>query len=138
MTEVVFTNGCFDILHRGHIELLKYSSSLGRVVVGLNSDASVKLLKGSGRPFNTETDRKAVLESIRYVSEVVIFNEETPMRLIEQIQPRYIVKGGDYLPENVVGNNISEVKIFNTIPGYSSTKAIDSVGLQNPKEIKSC
>jgi D-beta-D-heptose 7-phosphate kinase/D-beta-D-heptose 1-phosphate adenosyltransferase len=72
------------------------------------------------------------------VSEVVIFNEETPMRLIEQIQPRYIVKGGDYLPENVVGNNISEVKIFNTIPGYSSTKAIDSVGLQNPKEIKSC
>jgi D-beta-D-heptose 7-phosphate kinase/D-beta-D-heptose 1-phosphate adenosyltransferase len=138
MTEVVFTNGCFDILHRGHIELLKYSSSLGRVVVGLNSDASVKLLKGSGRPFNTETDRKAVLESIRYVSEVVIFNEETPIRLIEQIQPRYIVKGGDYLPENVVGNDISEVKIFNTIPGYSSTKAIDSVGLQNPKEIKSC
>ena len=138
MTEVVFTNGCFDILHRGHIELLKYSSSLGRVVVGLNSDASVKSLKGSSRPFNSEADRKAVLESIRYVSEVVIFNEETPLRLIERIQPRYIVKGGDYLPENVVGHDICEVKIFNTIPGYSSTKAIDSIELQNSREIESC
>ena len=138
MTEVVFTNGCFDILHRGHIELLKYSSSLGRVVVGLNSDASVKSLKGSSRPFNSEADRKAILESIRYVSEVVIFNEETPLRLIERIQPRYIVKGGDYLPENVVGHDICEVKIFNTIPGYSSTKAIDSIELQNSREIESC
>jgi rfaE bifunctional protein nucleotidyltransferase chain/domain len=138
MTEVVFTNGCFDILHRGHIELLKYSSSLGRVVVGLNSDASVKSLKGSSRPFNSEADRKAVLESIRYVSEVVIFNEETPLRLIELIQPRYIVKGGDYLPENVVGYNICEVKIFNTIPGYSSTKAIDSIELQSSRETESC
>jgi rfaE bifunctional protein nucleotidyltransferase chain/domain len=138
MIEVVFTNGCFDILHRGHIELLKYSSSLGRVVVGLNSDASVKLLKGSSRPFNSEADRKAVLESIRYVSEVVIFNEVTPLRLIERIQPRYIVKGGDYLPENVVGHDICEVKIFNTIPGYSSTKAIDSIELQNSREIESC
>jgi D-beta-D-heptose 7-phosphate kinase/D-beta-D-heptose 1-phosphate adenosyltransferase len=138
MTEVVFTNGCFDILHRGHIELLKYSSSLGRVVVGLNSDASVKSLKGSSRPFNSEADRKAVLESIRYVSEVVIFNEETPLRLIELIQPRYIVKGGDYLPENVVGYDICEVKIFNTIPGYSSTKAIDSIELQSSRETESC
>ena len=121
---VVFTNGCFDVLHRGHVELLKYSKSLGTVVVGLNSDQSVKNLKGENRPFFSEEDRKFMLESCKYVDEVIIFNEETPYNLIKRINPDIIVKGGDYTPEQVVGNDLAEVVIFGTIHGYSSTEII--------------
>ncbi len=124
---VVFTNGCFDVLHRGHVELLKYSKSLGTVVVGLNSDQSVKNLKGENRPFFSEEDRKFMLESCKYVDEVIIFNEETPYNLIKRINPDIIVKGGDYKSDDVVGNDIAKVRIFNYIDGYSTTKILETI-----------
>ena len=123
----VFTNGCFDVLHRGHIELLSYCASIGEVLVGLNSDKSVKRLKGNDRPVNNEKDRKLILESIRYVNEVIVFEEDTPYELIKILKPDLIVKGGDYLPNDVVGYDLCEVRIFDTINGYSSTAVINSL-----------
>ena len=126
--KVIFTNGCFDIIHRGHIELLKFCSSLGdKVVVGLNSDKSVRELKGEKRPVFSEEDRKLVLESIQFVDDVIIFDEETPYNLIKKIKPDTIVKGGDYIAEEIVGNDLCEVKIFETINGYSTTKTIQNI-----------
>ena len=125
MSNVVFTNGCFDILHRGHMELLKYCKSLGgHVVVGLNSDSSVKQLKGATRPFFTQQDRKFMLQSCMYVDEVVIFNQETPYEIIKDLKPDIIVKGGDNNKEEVVGHELAEEKIFNYINGYSTSKII--------------
>ncbi len=121
----VFTNGCFDILHKGHIELLAYCKSLGHVTVGLNSDDSVKRLKGSSRPMNTESDRKRILEAIRYVDEVVIFGEDTPYELLLRLKPDVIVKGGDYRAHEVIGSNLCEVRIFETVKGYSTTNIIN-------------
>ena len=125
--KLVFTNGCFDILHRGHIELLQYCSTLGNVIVGLNSDSSVRILKGNSRPVNSECDRKFMLESCKFVNKVIIFNEETPLKLIKKLKPDIIVKGGDYLVNEVVGNTLAEVKIFNYINGYSTTKTIQNI-----------
>ena len=122
---VVFTNGCFDILHRGHIELLKYCKSLGTVTVGINSDASVERLKGASRPYFSQQDRQFMLESCKYVDEVFIFEEDTPYTLINKIRPDLIVKGGDYSPEDVVGGDICLVKIFKYIDGYSTTSIIE-------------
>tara|TARA_R110000796_G_scaffold96580_1_gene202427 strand:- start:693 stop:1085 length:393 start_codon:yes stop_codon:yes gene_type:complete len=125
---VVFTNGCFDIIHRGHIELLKYCKDIGsRVIVGLNSDESVKRLKGSERPYFNEQDRKLLLETLSCVDEVRIFDEDTPYNLIYELNPDIIVKGGDYVPSEVVGNDISDVIIFNFINGYSTTKILDKM-----------
>lgn len=121
----VFTNGCFDILHRGHLELFKYCKSMGHVIVGLNSDDSVRRLKGTERPINTEKDRKFILESIKYIDEVLIFNEDTPYELIKHVKPSIIVKGGDYTESTVVGADLAEVKIFKFIDGYSTTKIIE-------------
>ena len=123
----VFTNGCFDILHKGHVELLAYCKSLGQVTVGLNSDESVKRLKGISRPMNTEIDRKRILEALRYVDEVVIFQEDTPYNLITKLKPDLIVKGGDYRPNEVIGSDICEVRIFNTLNGYSTTGLINRI-----------
>ena len=109
---VVFTNGCFDVLHRGHFELLKYCKSLGDVIVGINSDESIKNLKGPSRPVFSVEDRKFMLESCKYVDGVVIFEEDTPYNLIKQLKPDIIVKGGDYRKEDVVGHDIAEVRIF--------------------------
>ena len=126
--KVIFTNGCFDILHRGHMELLKFCSGLGRVVVGLNSDESVRRLKGSKRPIFRFTDRKFMLESCKYVSKVVVFEEDTPLNLIKKIKPDIIVKGGDYKKEDVVGNDIcDQVIIFNYLDGYSTTQIIEDL-----------
>ena len=124
---VVFTNGCFDILHRGHMELLKYCAPKGRVVVGLNSDESVRRLKGPSRPYNLEEDRKVILEGCRYVHEVILFNEDTPYNLIKSLNPDIIVKGGDYTPAEVVGNDIAAVDIFNYIEGYSTTSTLEKI-----------
>ena len=123
----VFTNGCFDILHKGHVELLAYCKSLGQVTVGLNSDESVKRLKGISRPMNTEIDRKRILEALRYVDEVVIFQDDTPYNLITKLKPDLIVKGGDYRPNEVIGSDICEVRIFNTLNGYSTTGLINRI-----------
>lgn len=123
MSKLIFTNGCFDILHRGHVELLRHCSLLGdRVVVGLNSDASVKRLKGRHRPLNRELDRKFLLESIKYVDEVVIFHEDTPLNLIKRLNPDIIVKGGDYDKKDIVGSDLAEIVLFDFIDGYSTTK----------------
>ena len=123
----IFTNGCFDILHRGHFELLKFCKSLGHVVLGLNSNTSVKKLKGSSRPFFDESDRLFALESCRYVDEVYLFEEETPYELIKKVKPSIIVKGGDYKIDDVVGNDITEVILFNYIDGYSTTKTLEKI-----------
>lgn len=124
--KVVFTNGCFDILHRGHIEYLKKSKSLGdKLIVGLNSDASVYKLKGFNRPVNKQEDRKAILESLDCVDEVIIFDEDTPYELIKQVKPDIITKGGDYVKETVVGNDLAEVVIIDYLNGYSTTQILE-------------
>ena len=127
-TTTVWTNGCFDILHRGHIELLKFCKSLGDVViVGLNSDKSVKSLKGVKRPLVNQEDRKLILESIKYVDKVLIFNEATPYNIIKSVKPDFIVKGGDYKPEEVVGNDLCKVVIFDYVDGYSTSKILQYI-----------
>ena len=124
--KTIFTNGCFDILHRGHVELFKYCKSLGVVVVGVNSDESVKRLKGSERPFFSQEDRVFMLKSCKYVDEVVIFDKDTPYDLIKKINPDIIVKGGDYKVEDVVGHGLAEVRIFNYMKGYSTTNILEN------------
>lgn len=123
----VFTNGCFDILHAGHIKLLREARSFGdRLVVGLNSDESVRRLKGPSRPMNSEDDRKTVLEAIRYVDEVIIFGEDTPLELINRVKPDVLVKGADYGAGEIVGEKevVSRggvVRRIELLPGRSTT-----------------
>jgi D-beta-D-heptose 7-phosphate kinase/D-beta-D-heptose 1-phosphate adenosyltransferase len=125
---LVFTNGCFDILHRGHVEYLKASKELGDyLIVGINSDSSVKRLKGLDRPVNKQEDRVAVLQAIKYVDEVIVFDEDTPYRLIKEVKPDIITKGGDYTQDNVVGNDIAKVVILPYIQGYSTTGLVNAV-----------
>lgn len=122
---VVFTNGCFDILHRGHIELLKASKRLGgHLIVGLNTDESVRRLKGKERPINNQYDRKMLLESLAFVDEVILFDEDTPYNLIQKVKPDIITKGGDYAVEDVVGNDLANVVILPTIENFSTTDTI--------------
>lgn len=110
---IVFTNGCFDILHRGHIEYLKESKKLGdKLIVGLNSDKSVKMLKGDTRPVNNQDDRKAVLEGLKFVDQVIIFDEDTPRELILKVKPDIITKGGDYTIDKVVGHELVKKTII--------------------------
>ena len=131
----VFTNGCFDVLHLGHVELLKYCASLGEVIVGLNSDESIKRLKGPSRPINDEQSRLRILESIKYVSSVKIFDEDTPYELIKSLKPDLIVKGGDYKPEEVAGHDLCEVKIFETLVGHSSTAIIQKISNSQTEQV---
>lgn len=128
--KIVFTNGCFDILHLGHVELLAQCRTYGDyVILGLNSDASVKRLKGETRPINDQTARAAVLAALSFVDAVVIFDEDTPLELIKIIQPDVLVKGGDYDAEKVVGADVvrqrgGEVRIVPIVKGYSTTDLI--------------
>jgi D-beta-D-heptose 7-phosphate kinase/D-beta-D-heptose 1-phosphate adenosyltransferase len=126
-SSLVFTNGCFDLLHLGHISLLKYCATLGEVVVGLNSDKSVKRLKGNDRPIINEEDRKEILLAIKYVTAVHIFDEETPLELIKKIRPDIIVKGGDYSLNNVVGKEFAKVLLFPLIEGRSTTLLAEKI-----------
>ena len=129
---VVFTNGCFDILHLGHLKLLKHAATLGRrLVVGINSDASVQRLKGKSRPINNQAARQQALEQLGFVNEVVVFDQDTPYELIKQLHPAVIVKGGDYTPDQVVGHDIAPVVIFPIIEGYSTTKIIKEIKCQD-------
>lgn len=123
---IVWTNGVFDILHTGHLKLLRHAHTLGkRLVVGINSDSSVKRLKGDLRPINDQNTRKEALLELGFVDDVVIFEQDTPYEAIKEIQPDVIVKGGDYTVEQVVGNDIAKVEIFPTVKGYSTTKTIE-------------
>ena len=123
---LIFTNGCFDILHVGHIQYLEQSRALGdKLIVGLNSDASVRLLKGPSRPVNNQNDRKRMLMALRCVDEVVIFYDDTPHNLIVSLQPDIVTKGGDYLPEEVVGYGLSRVVVLPYVDGKSTTRILN-------------
>jgi len=129
----VFTNGCFDLIHPGHIDLLERARALGdRLVVALNSDASVRAIKGPGRPFVPQEDRARTLRALRCVDEVIIFDEPTPARLIEELQPDILVKGGDWPVEQIIGADIvlrkgGKVLSLPLRPGYSTTELIERI-----------
>ena len=124
---VVFTNGVFDILHTGHFELLQEARSCGdKLIVGINSDASVKRLKGDNRPVNNVAKRISQLEILPWVDKVIVFQEDTPYELIKEIKPHVIVKGGDYTVEQVVGHDLAQVHLVSTVDGYSTTKIIEA------------
>jgi len=131
--KVVFTNGCFDILHRGHVQYLLAARELGDIlIVGLNNDDSVKRLKGKHRPVNNEIDRAIVLSALQDVDHVVIFSENTPYELINTIKPDILVKGGDWKPEDIVGSDIvlqrgGKVLSLDFVKGYSTSKMIDKM-----------
>ena len=131
--KIVFTNGCFDILHQGHIEVLAKTADLGnRLIIGLNSDSSVKLLKGKNRPINTERARALLLAAIDFVDAIVLFPEETPKQLIAQIQPNILAKGGDYKITEIVGHHIvtqngGKVISIPLTEGFSSTLIIEKI-----------
>jgi len=131
--KIVFTNGCFDILHRGHLEYLLQAAALGhRLVVGLNSDESVSRLKGPTRPVNNIDDRAFALASLRCTDLIVPFGEDTPLELIEFLQPNILVKGGDYTIESIVGAKETlqrggKVEVLSFKEGYSTTSLIDKM-----------
>lgn len=128
--KIVFTNGCFDLLHRGHVEYLSKASDKGDVlVVGLNTDASVRRLKGESRPVNDEDARAIVLASLACIDAVVLFGEDTPYELIKVVRPDVLVKGADYKPEEIVGYDIvtsygGKVETVDLVEGYSTTGTI--------------
>ena len=124
---IVFTNGVFDLLHTGHFELLAEAKSLGgKLIVGINSDESVRRFKGPKRPINNVNKRKRQLELLPWVDEVIVFDEDTPYRLIKEVVPHVIVKGGDYTVEQVVGHDLADVHLVPTVEGYSTTQIIEA------------
>ena len=127
--KIVSTNGCFDILHRGHIEYLQKARELGDLLVlGLNSDNSVKRLKGNDRPINNETDRAIVLSALECINYISIFDEDTPLELIKIVKPDILVKGGDYKIEDVVGREFAkETVLIDFVDGYSTTNIIKKI-----------
>lgn len=128
---IVFTNGCFDILHVGHVEYLSKARRLGDLlVIGLNSDSSVKKIKGKDRPINKESDRAKVLSSLYFVDYVTSFSESTPENLIKKVRPDILVKGGDWKVEDIVGSSFvrsygGKVKSIPFVKGYSTTSIIE-------------
>lgn len=128
--KLVFTNGCFDILHRGHVTYLAQVADMGDVLlVGLNTDASVRRLKGESRPVNDEQARALVLAALQFVDAVVLFDEDTPYELIRSVQPDILVKGNDYRVEDIVGYDIvkakgGEVRTVALVDGYSTTEIL--------------
>jgi rfaE bifunctional protein nucleotidyltransferase chain/domain len=130
---IAFTNGCFDILHRGHLEyLLKASELADYLIIGLNSDASVNRLKGPERPLNKENDRAFALACLNFTDGIVIFEEDTPLRLIEYIKPDILIKGGDYVLDTIVGAKETlahggKVEIIAFSVGYSTTEIIKKI-----------
>lgn len=131
--KIVFTNGCFDILHLGHLDYLDKASEMGhKLIVGLNTDASVKRLKGASRPVNNEQARAMVLANLAIVDAVVLFKEDTPYKLIQRIVPNVLVKGSDYSVEEIVGHDIvlengGSVIPIDLLEGYSTTSIIEKM-----------
>lgn len=134
--KVVFTNGVFDLLHIGHITYLAKASELGdKLIIGLNSDSSVKRIKGDDRPVNDQNSRAALLAALFFVDGIVLFEEDTPLNLISTLLPDVLVKGADYAIENIVGGkeviaNGGEVKTIDFVEGYSSTSIINKIRKQ--------
>lgn len=132
---VVFTNGCFDLVHQGHVDYLSRARDLGDLlIVGLNSDDSVRRLKGDSRPVSNETSRARVLASFAFVDYVVVFEDDTPLKLIENIVPDILVKGGDYNRDNVVGADFVEqhggrLELLSLVPGESTTRLVERIKL---------
>jgi D-glycero-beta-D-manno-heptose 1-phosphate adenylyltransferase len=133
LRKIVFTNGCFDILHRGHVSYLNNARNLGDyLIIGLNSDDSIKKIKGPNRPIQNEQDRKYILENLKCVDCVEIFNEETPLNLIKHISPNILVKGGDWPVENIIGSEHvlslnGEVKSLNLEEGLSTSNIVEKI-----------
>ena len=127
--KIIFTNGCFDILHAGHVKYLEEAKSYGDVLIlGLNADSSVRKLKGPTRPINNQDDRAYILASLESVDYVVIFEEETPYELIKLIQPNILVKGGDYEGKEIVGQDIAqELRLVQFVDGKSTSKIIQRI-----------
>ncbi len=131
--KVVFTNGCFDILHLGHIDYLARAASLGgKLVVGLNTDSSVSRIKGSSRPVQDEKSRAHLMASLQFVDAVVLFDEDTPFELISYLKPDILVKGSDYKVDQIVGadvviNNGGKVETMDFVPGYSTSSIIEKI-----------
>ena len=131
--KIVFTNGCYDLIHSGHINLLSNSKSKGdKLIVGLNSDRSVKKLKGDDRPIQNFDDRAIILDAINYVDMVVGFDDDTPDKIIKKLLPNILVKGGDYSIDNVVGADTvishgGSVEIVDLIPDKSTSSLIDQI-----------
>ncbi|MAU36724.1 MAG: D-glycero-beta-D-manno-heptose 1-phosphate adenylyltransferase [Flavobacteriales bacterium] len=131
--KIVFTNGCFDIFHRGHIELLARTADLGdKLIVGLNSDSSIQKIKGNSRPIIDEDSRALLLATLSFVDAVILFSEETPIKLITDIKPNILAKGGDYEKKSIVGHDIikkngGEVILIPYIDGFSSTNIINKI-----------
>lgn len=125
--KIVFTNGCFDLLHLGHIDYLSKAADLGdKLVIGLNSDASIAALKGPGRPITDEKSRSILLASLSFVDAVILFDESTPLDLIRLVRPEILVKGADYTIDQIVGSDLvfksgGEVKTIEFLPGYSTS-----------------
>lgn len=128
--KIIFVNGCFDVIHRGHIELFKYAKSLGDLlVVAIDSDRRVKNMKGQTRPINNQSDRKFVLESIKYIDNVKIFENATQLtEIVNHLKPDIMVVGSDYRDKMVIGSQYAkELKFFEKIDGYSTTKTIQDI-----------
>lgn len=131
--KIVFTNGCFDIVHKGHIEYLAQAATLGtKLVVGLNTDTSVKRLKGEKRPINNQEARAILLSALIFIDKIVLFDEDTPYELIKYIQPDILVKGKDYKPEQIVGYDIvknkgGEIITIDLTAGYSTTSILNKL-----------
>lgn len=131
--KIVFTNGCFDIIHLGHIDYLSKAKDLGDIlIIGLNTDDSVKRLKGSNRPIKTQHERAMMLASLLFVDGVVLFDEDTPYNLIKNVEPDILVKGSDYKKEEIVGADIiqnsgGEIITIDFLEGYSTTSILDKI-----------
>ena len=131
--KVVFTNGCFDIIHRGHIEVLARTADLGdKLIIGLNSDQSIQKLKGEDRPIIDEQSRAILLAALSFIDAIVLFSEDTPLKLISALLPDVLAKGGDYEIETIVGHEIvqkngGKVKLVSFVDGFSSTTIIDKI-----------
>jgi rfaE bifunctional protein nucleotidyltransferase chain/domain len=131
--KIVFTNGCFDLLHLGHVDYLAKAKDLGdKLIIGLNTDSSVSRIKGPSRPVKDQKSRATILAAMQFVDAVILFDEETPINLITSLAPDVLVKGGDYTLEGIVGHEIvlekgGDVKTIAFVDGYSSSKLIDKI-----------
>ncbi len=131
--KIVFTNGCFDIIHFGHIKYLVKAASLGDIlIVGLNTDQSVRILKGKDRPLQNEESRAMVLASLQFIDRIILFDQETPYDLIKKIKPDVLVKGADYKPEDIVGYDVvkaegGEIVTIDIVKGYSTSSIIKRI-----------